>query len=80
MRRSRLCGLNNAEFWAKKLDSNVIRDKAVNKAFRREGWSVMRMWGHELKAAEQQTRRKLQRRFSSRSNQLRVAKAQTMVK
>lgn len=60
---------NNAEFWALKLDSNVVRDKAVNAAFRRKGWSVMRIWEHELKTTEQ-TIRTLRRRLSVRSKQL----------
>lgn len=68
---------NNAEFWAAKLDSNVIRDKAVNAALRRKGWGVMRIWEHQLKNAEQ-TIRKLRRRLSLRSNQLHESKAQTM--
>ncbi len=68
---------NNAEFWATKLDSNVVRDKAVNAAFRCKGWSVMRIWEHELKTAEQ-TIRKLRRRLSLRSNQLHEAKAQAV--
>jgi DNA mismatch endonuclease (patch repair protein) len=39
----------NAEFWAAKLESNVRRDREVDAMLVREGWTVMRIWQHELK-------------------------------
>jgi DNA mismatch endonuclease (patch repair protein) len=39
---------NNQEFWAKKLDGNKIRDRVVTRKLRRMGWSVVRVWEHEL--------------------------------
>ena len=43
---------NNQEFWAKKLQANKDRDKFVNRELRKLGWSVVRVWEHELKYPE----------------------------
>lgn len=48
-RHCRLPG-DNAAFWRRKLESNRKRDRVVNRALRREGWRVLRIWEHELKA------------------------------
>ena len=37
----------NAEYWSRKLDGNVARDRRVNEALRAEGWTVIRIWEHE---------------------------------
>jgi DNA mismatch endonuclease (patch repair protein) len=37
----------NAEYWSKKLDGNVARDRRVNDALRTMGWTVIRIWEHE---------------------------------
>lgn len=39
----------NAEFWAAKLADNKERDRYVNRALRRRGWRVVRIWEHDLK-------------------------------
>jgi DNA mismatch endonuclease (patch repair protein) len=41
---------NNALFWRKKLESNRVRDRDVNRGLREKGWRVLRIWEHELKA------------------------------
>ena len=41
---------NNAEFWKKKIDANVMRDRRVDLALRAKGWRVLRFWEHELLA------------------------------
>ena len=38
----------NAKFWRDKLAQNKARDRRVNRALRRAGWRVLRIWGHEL--------------------------------
>jgi DNA mismatch endonuclease (patch repair protein) len=40
---------NNAEFWMKKLASNQVRDRLVNRTLRARGWRVVRFWEHELR-------------------------------
>ena len=39
---------NNATFWRKKLAANQARDKFVTRTLRRQGWTVIRIWEHEL--------------------------------
>jgi DNA mismatch endonuclease (patch repair protein) len=39
---------NNYAFWKKKLAGNKTRDRLVNRALRRAGWRVIRIWEHEL--------------------------------
>lgn len=38
----------NSAFWRKKLDANVKRDRFVNNQLRKLGWSVVRIWSHEI--------------------------------
>jgi DNA mismatch endonuclease (patch repair protein) len=37
----------NSAYWGPKLDANVARDRRVNKALMRHGWTVLRFWAHE---------------------------------
>jgi len=37
------------EFWMKKIQSNIDRDKKVNEQLKNEGWTVIRIWEHEIK-------------------------------
>ena len=43
---------NNAAWWRAKIDANVARDRDTDRRLRDAGWSVVRVWEHEvLKAA-----------------------------
>jgi len=37
------------EFWMKKIQSNIDRDKKVDKQLKNDGWTVIRIWEHEIK-------------------------------
>jgi DNA mismatch endonuclease (patch repair protein) len=37
------------EFWMKKIQSNIERDRRVDEHLKREGWEVIRIWEHEIK-------------------------------
>ena len=39
---------NNRAFWRRKFTANKARDRLVTRALRRQGWSVLRIWEHEL--------------------------------
>lgn len=39
----------NKVFWEHKIESNLIRDKEVNKILKRREWTVLRIWEHDLK-------------------------------
>ena len=35
-------------FWREKIEGNMRRDRRVSARLRREGWSVLRFWGHDI--------------------------------
>jgi DNA mismatch endonuclease (patch repair protein) len=47
----------NMEFWSKKLQRNVRRDRKVRKVLQNKGWRVVRIWQHELRQPEKVTRK-----------------------
>jgi DNA mismatch endonuclease, patch repair protein len=40
---------NNQEFWIKKLSGNIKRDRYVSRELRKMGWTVIRIWEHEIR-------------------------------
>ena len=42
---------NRAEFWQEKISANTRRDHKVNRLLRAEGWTVVRVWTHEINKA-----------------------------
>jgi len=38
---------SNADYWGPKLDSNIERDRRVDRALTEAGWRVVRIWEHE---------------------------------
>src|SRR6267154_5402416 len=40
--------VNNRPFWRRKLSANKKRDLLVIRTLRKTGWSVLRIWEHEL--------------------------------
>lgn len=47
----------NRDFWQQKLERNRQRDRLVNRTLKKQGWALMRLWQHELKAPEHIVRR-----------------------
>lgn len=39
---------NNSEFWKKKIERNIERDKKVNEQLLFLGWTVIRFWGQDI--------------------------------
>lgn len=37
----------NADYWARKVQSNIDRDQRVNTLLERAGWTVLRFWEHD---------------------------------
>jgi DNA mismatch endonuclease (patch repair protein) len=37
------------EFWRKKIESNLARDRKTDTYLRKEGWTIIRIWEHEIK-------------------------------
>jgi DNA mismatch endonuclease (patch repair protein) len=40
--------LSNTQYWVPKIERNIERDKAQQAALEADGWSVWRVWEHEL--------------------------------
>ena len=36
-------------FWTKKIHGNKARDRAVTRRLRKDGWTVIRLWEHQVK-------------------------------
>ncbi|MGY1719052.1 very short patch repair endonuclease [Blastococcus sp. SYSU DS0552] len=39
---------NNASWWAAKLEANVVRDRRQDRELVDRGWTVVRVWEHEV--------------------------------
>ena len=40
---------SNQEFWIKKIERNIERDKEVNERLKKQGWNILRFWGKDIK-------------------------------
>jgi DNA mismatch endonuclease Vsr len=38
----------NKDFWHRKIERNIERDKQVNKILKSHGWTVLRFWGRDI--------------------------------
>ncbi len=56
-RRCRSVPADNRDFWQQKIDTNRRRDRKASRALRATGWSVVRLWEHDLKDAKAALRR-----------------------
>ena len=53
----------NTQFWIAKFERNRRRDREVTSALRREGWSVIRLWGSDVIRDSDRCARKVRRRL-----------------
>ncbi len=55
---------SNVSFWEDKIRKNVLRDRKNRAALRLAGWTVWRIWEHDLKPRHSsKTLRNLRKRF-----------------
>ena len=47
--RRKLEHKSNIDFWHKKIERNIERDRDVNDYLLKEGWKILRFWGNEIK-------------------------------
>lgn len=40
---------SNIDFWHRKIERNIARDKEVNDFLKENNWTVLRFWGKEIK-------------------------------
>ena len=52
------------EFWMKKIQSNVERDKTVNEQLKVDGWTVMRFWEHDIRKKSDNVIKKIKKKMS----------------
>lgn len=45
----------NHGFWKKKVEKNKTRDRQVSMVLRKDGWTVMRVWEHEVRKNPERT-------------------------
>lgn len=43
---------NNAEYWRKKIQRNILHDKNVTSILKKLGWKVIRIWECEIRRGE----------------------------
>lgn len=55
------------EFWEAKIAGNVIRDKQINARLVKAGWSVLRIWEHEVRDDPERVLRLIQKRLRGRT-------------
>jgi DNA mismatch endonuclease (patch repair protein) len=47
------------DFWMKKIQSNIDRDKKVNEKLKHDGWTVIRIWEHEIRKEPEKAVKKI---------------------
>ena len=55
----------NRKFWEKKIEGNKTRDRLVTRQLRRDGWTVIRFWEHQVRREPQKCIAKIQDALSS---------------
>lgn len=53
----------NVSFWIGKFERNRARDRLVDRTLRRQGWSVLRLWGSDVKKAPHVCAQRVQARL-----------------
>jgi DNA mismatch endonuclease (patch repair protein) len=49
------------DFWRKKIENNMARDKRVNYRLKKLGWKIIRIWEHDLKKSPQKVLTRIMR-------------------
>ena len=47
------------KYWREKIEGNMRRDRKVSRKLRRDGWSVLRMWEHDIEKSPDKCVRKI---------------------
>ena len=54
------------KYWRDKIENNMRRDRKYTRRLRRDGWSVLRLWEHDIEKNPEKCRRKIMAKFRSR--------------
>jgi len=52
------------KFWRDKIEGNMRRDRTVSRKLRRDGWSVLRFWEHDIEKRPDVCTRRIKRAIS----------------
>jgi DNA mismatch endonuclease (patch repair protein) len=70
----RLRPKSSKKYWNEKIEGNIRRDKKVRNGLRKHGWSVLKVWEHQLKKPDKVIAR-LVKHLNSRVNLLKVVES-----
>ena len=54
------------KFWREKIEDNMRRDQRYSRKLRREGWSVLRFWEHDIEKNPDKCVRRIRRKLKER--------------
>ena len=54
------------KFWREKIEGNMKRDRLVSQKLRRDGWSVLRFWEHDIEKDSEKCVRRIKRKNQTR--------------
>jgi len=54
------------KFWRDKIETNMARDRRVGRKLRSDGWSVVRLWEHDIQKDPEKCLRRISRVLASR--------------
>lgn len=54
------------KFWRDKIENNMRRDKRYSRRLRRDGWSVLRIWEHDIERNPEKCIRRIKKKYSER--------------
>lgn len=57
----------NRNFWTEKLIENKKRDQRINRALRKDGWSVQRFWDTDILKCQDKVKSRLRRIINEKS-------------
>lgn len=62
----------NRKFWWSKIESNMARDKEVNRQLKKQGWKILRFWSREVNKNLRTCIRKIEQTIDKRSHAKKV--------
>ncbi|AFS83381.1 very short patch repair endonuclease [Candidatus Nitrosopumilus sediminis] len=54
------------KFWREKIENNMRRDRKYSRRLRKEGWSVLRFWEHDIEKKTEKCKRRIISKYKSK--------------
>ncbi|MDY0266268.1 MAG: DNA mismatch endonuclease Vsr [Methanimicrococcus sp.] len=67
---------SNQEFWIPKIERNMERDREVNEYLEKEGWTVLRFWGKEIKKETEKCFNQIEKEIGRKKMEVQPVKKQ----